>query len=525
MESSPGRCSNLPLELLTSRLMAGPQWPQKDFVIGQTSYEALYSMAAHLRASFRSVANCAPVCLCTHDKAVIAAALLSALAGGPAVIMPHAFRFPVLDELRGLTGFETVVSDMAIQMPAGFHCFKPEANAETWTSPDPALCRTSDSELVRLFTGGSTGAPRIWTKTVRNLLNETTSIVANYGVTSEDRFVATVSPNHIYGLLYSVLTPLVASAAVAPQNPSFPAEVETAVRENDASILISVPAHYRALNGHPFAPRSLRMAFSSAGMLAADDALAFSAQTGVGIAEIYGSTETGGIAARIQANGQKDYQPYSGIHIKIEEERLKVRSDYLSPELPLDEEGYFILGDRARASVGNRFELLGRVDGIVKVGGRRVDLEAVRESLKRQPGITDALALSLPVGGSRENMVVAVVEGHHETVDSTTMRLEDLEPCARPRCIKVVEKIPMTAAGKYDRKTKGCFDPVGSIRGATEAIAEPLYGSGEDIVKELRDKEGWNGSRKGNTFPDFSHIHGWMRLWLQPLSGISPRPG
>jgi acyl-coenzyme A synthetase/AMP-(fatty) acid ligase len=292
----------------------------------------------------------------------------------------------------------------------------------------------------------------MWTKTVRNLLTETVSIVANYGVTPEDRLVATVSPNHIYGLLYAVLTPLVASAAVASQTPSFPAEIETVVRDNDASILISVPAHYRALNGHPFAPRSLRLAFSSAGMLAANDAVAFSVQTGVGIAEIYGSTETGGIAARVRADGQSDYQPYAGIDIKIEAERLKVRSDYLSPELVLDEEGYFMVGDRARATVGNRFELLGRVDGIVKVGGRRVDLEAVRESLKRQPGITDALAISLPMGQGRENLVVAVVEGHPATVDLTSLRLDDLETCARPRCIKVMEKIPVTAAGKYDRK-------------------------------------------------------------------------
>ena len=130
----------------------------------------------------------------------------------------------------------------------------------------------------------------------------------------------------------------------------------------------------------------------------------------------YGSTETGGIASRVRADGQTDYRPFAGIDVKIEAERLKVRSAYLSPELALDEEGYFMVGDRARATVGNRFELLGRADGIVKVGGRRVDLEAVRQSLEQQPGITDALAISLPVGRGRENQVVAVVEGHPASV-------------------------------------------------------------------------------------------------------------
>ena len=453
MDTFPHRCSEAALDSCVGRLLAGPLWLQKEFVIGRTTYADLYTMAAHLRASLGRGADGPPICLCAQDKAVMAAALLAALAGGPALVIPYAFTPPVLAELRHLTGFQTIVSDNPMPVPAGVRCVQPAAGTERWPSAESLAAGTSDSEWVRLFTGGSTGAPRMWTKTVRNLLTETVSIVANYGVTPEDRLVATVSPNHIYGLLYAVLTPLVASAAVAPQTPSFPAEVETVVQDNDASILISVPAHYRALNGHPFAPRSLRLAFSSAGMLAADDAAAFSAQTGVGIAEIYGSTETGGIAARVRADGQSDYQPYAGIDVKIETERLKVRSDYLSPELALDEEGYFMVGDRARATVGNRFELLGRADGIVKVGGRRVDLEAVRQSLKRQPGITDALAISLPVGRGRENMVVAVVEGQPATVDLTALRLDDLETCARPRCIKVVEKIPMTAAGKYDRKT------------------------------------------------------------------------
>ncbi len=488
MATFPGGCSDAALDSLAGRLLAGPRWPQKEFVIGRTSYAALYAMAAHMRASLGRDANRPPVCLCAQDKAVTAAALLSALADGPALVLPYSFKLPVLDELRHLTGFQTIVTDCPMPAPDGVRCLQLSAGAERWDTPGSLAAGKHNSEWVRLFTGGSTGASRMWTKTVRNLLTETVSIITNYGVTPEDRLVATVSPNHIYGLLYSVLAPLVASAAVAPQIPSFPAEIETAVMDNDASILISVPVHYRALNGHPFVPRSLRFAFSSTGVLDADDAVAFSAQTGIGIAEIYGSTETGGIAARVRADGQSDYGPYAGIDIKIEAEQLKVRSDYLSPELLLDEEGYFIVGDRASATVGNRFELLGRVDGIVKVGGKRVDLEAVRESLKRQPGITDALAIALSVGRGRANLVVAVVEGHPGTVDLTSMRLDDLETCARPRCIKVVEKIPMTAAGKYDRKTiEALFRSGGYDQGAPEAMAEPRCEQGKAIMKQLSD--------------------------------------
>lgn len=453
MDIFPGKYSEQEIDAHLGQLLAGPRWPQREFIIGRITYETLYAMGAYLRSSLGSGADGLPVCLCTHDKAVMAAALLCSLAGGPALVIPCAFTPAVLDDLHALTGFHTLVSDSPMQGPAGTRCIQPAGDAKHWSSPEPLAARKGGSEWVRLFTGGSTGAPRMWTKTVRNLLAESLSIVANYTVTPDDRLVATVCPNHIYGLLYTVLTPLVASAAVAPQTPSFPAEIEATVRENDPSILISVPAHYHALNGHPFTPGSLRLGFSSGGKLAAEDAAAFTAQTGVGVSEIYGSTETGGIAQRVRADGQSDFQPYPCIDTKIDAGRLLVRSDYLSPGLPLDKDGYFTVGDRVRAGAGNRFELLGREDGIVKVSGRRVDLEAVREILKLQPGITDALAISLPVGRGRENLVVAVVEGSPETVDLDSLRLDDLETCARPRCIKLVEKIPVTSAGKYDRKT------------------------------------------------------------------------
>ncbi len=292
----------------------------------------------------------------------------------------------------------------------------------------------------------------MWTKTARNLLSETLSIIRHYDVNGADRCVATVSPNHIYGLLYAILTPLLASAAVAAQTPSFPGEIEQAVLESQATVLISVPAHYRALNGHPFAPPNLRLAFSSAGMLAAEDAEAFSRQTGVPVAEIYGSTETGGIAERVRARGEATFKPYDTIDVRIAGERLEVRSDYLSPGLELQTDGFFTVGDRARWVGDGRFELLGRTDGIVKVGGRRVDLESVRQALKKVPGIKEALAISLPVGRGRENQVVAVVEGAAQTAEVNRLLGDLLEPYARPRSIKQVEKIPMTAAGKFDRK-------------------------------------------------------------------------
>ena len=441
-----------PTELNTciARILSGPHAPERAFLPG-TTYAALYEMAACIRAFFHDQVKENYVCLCAEDKAVVTAALLASLAGGPALVIPYSFSGNVLSDLKHWVGYRHVIVDQPRDLPQGVVCFQPRTGDRKWPGSETAAAKDPEAEWLRLFTGGSTGAPKMWTKTVRNLLSEALSIIENYHIGMDDRMVATVSPNHIYGLLYAVLAPLLANASVAPQTPSFPGEIDYSIHENKATILISVPAHYRALNGHAFAPDCLRLALSSAGMLAAEDATAFTLQTGVPVAEIYGSTETGGIAARVRAAGESDFKAYTNIAVRIENERLLVRSDYLSPELPL-QEGFFLVGDRVAAMPGGRFQLLGRSDGIVKVGGRRVDLEVVRQALKKLPHVQDAVAMSLPVDNSRENQIVAVVEGQGEAADLNRMLIDALEPYARPRSIKVVEKIPMTPAGKIDRK-------------------------------------------------------------------------
>ena len=450
--------SETELNRRVTQVLQGPRYPEKAFVHDGTTFAELYEMAAFLRDYFFHEGDPPFACLCTQDRALVSAALLASLAGGPILILPYAFSPQVLSELQQLIDYRHVVSDQPIPVPETVRCVIAQKGQATWPPSESFRPKGSEEEWVRLFTGGSTGTPKMWTKTVRNLLAETMSIISYYEVTRQDRLVATVSPIHIYGLLYSILAPLFTSASVAASTPSFPGEIETVVARSDASIFISVPAHYRALNGHPLKAKGLRLAFSSAGMLAQEDALAFSRQTGVGIAEIYGSTETGGIAARVRAQAEDDFKPYDTIDARIEEGRLEVKSDYLSPELERTADGYFVVGDRVASTGGGRFALLGRADGVVKVGGRRVDLEAVKEQIKKTPGVRDALVLSLPEGTGRENQIVAVVEGD---LNAATLHQElaaRLEPYARPRGIKVVEKMPMTAAGKFDRKTiEGLF--------------------------------------------------------------------
>ncbi len=168
--------------------------------------------------------------------------------------------------------------------------------------------------------------------------------------------------------------------------------------------------------------------------------------------EIYGSTETGGIAARCRAAGRQDLQPFSLVDWKNSAGQLHVRSAFLSPELATDSKGYFKTGDRAAAAADGGFTLLGRTDGVVKVAGKRVDTEEIRELIRSFPGVKEAVVAALPTENGRQSAIGALLEGD---VDPAALRRQlagHLAPHALPRRIRVVKKIPVTPAGKFDHE-------------------------------------------------------------------------
>ena len=425
-----------------------PLMPEHEFTLSGCSFDEVYQMAAWLHSAFAgSDSSREVVCLATENKAIICAALLAGLCGAPALLLPHALSGRVLARMQKATGFTTAISERADIVPLGTRILWPKTGTahRLCFHPDP------DRELLRLFTGGSTGSPKVWSKTSSNLFAEARYLADRFGITDQDLIVATISPCHIYGLLFSVLIPLVSSASVIARTPSFPAEIADAIQINEATILAAVPAHYRALRQQVTSKGSLRFAVSSAGMLDPGDNATFCNQNNTSIVEVYGSTETGGIASRNRMAGETDFTPFSTVDWKISRERLLVRSPYISLQTPRDKNGFFITGDRVEAVPGNSFALKGRMDGITKVAGKRVDLEEIREAIRQYPGVDDCFVLALPDPSGRENQICALVQ-------ATVLNKEDLftslqtrlESYGLPRVIRRTNTMPLTGAGKYD---------------------------------------------------------------------------
>lgn len=428
-----------------------PKFPEREFVRSGATFGEVYGMAAWLRTALtRPAPQGKPVCLASDNKAVLAAALLAALFGGPPLLLPYSFSPQVLARLRELTGFTTAITEVAREFPQGTTIIRPQPGNPADLAAGGRVAQ--DSGILKIFTGGSTGVPQVWSKTGENIFGEGLFLAHHFQITEKDCIVATVPPYHIYGLLFSVVLPLVSSAAVSAHTPSFPGEIATVVREQRATVLAAIPAHYRALRGKALEASTLGQAFSSAGMLDAEDNEAFYRQNRVGITEVYGSTETGGIATRNRFMGEPFFTPFPTVSWKIKDQRICVRSPYLSPDLPREEDDFFATGDLAEACGTEGFSLKGRADGVAKVGGKRVDLEEVRALIKKAPGVRDCVVMALPESGGREHRLAALIQGTSVNPDSIRKTLTgSLESYALPRLIKTVKRIPVKENGKYDR--------------------------------------------------------------------------
>jgi 3-hydroxymyristoyl/3-hydroxydecanoyl-(acyl carrier protein) dehydratase len=224
---------------------------------------------------------------------------------------------------------------------------------------------------------------------------------------------ATASHQHLYGLLFRVLWPLAAGRPFRADTFLHAEELVPRIASAGRAVLASTPAHLRRLVEHAELAKlgpACRAVFSSGGPLDPDTADGLRAALGRPPIEIFGSTETGGVAWRAQLPGDERFAftPFDAVSVERSDEGLlRVRSPYADQtEAPsglllgdqvtlLDERGRFLVGERA--------------DRTVKVGDKRLSLPEMEALLRRHPDVADAALLRVGAEGGR--IAAAVVLG------------------------------------------------------------------------------------------------------------------
>lgn len=349
------------------------------------------------------------------------------------------------------------------------------ARGGAYAAPAPLAAQ---QRLATIWTSGSSGAPRLCDKRAAQLLGEAEMLASVFGWESGDVTLSTVPAFHLYGLLFGVLAPLVSGGAFVRGTPLFAPTIATCIVETRATVLVSVPPHLRALESltrEAIEGRRPRVC-SSGAPLARETADALAVNLGWKVTEIFGSTETGGIAHRSSVDSP--YVPFAGVSVEADAEaRLVLRS----PFNDAGPESATVTDDRVALEGDGRFRLLGRVGGIVKVAGKRVSTAEVEARIRRVPGVTDVAVITRDAPGARRVRLAAVVEAQGLTVEALRAALrEHLDPAVVPRPLVLVHVLPREPTGKLRR------DELLALLGGHPEKGRPHPGDG----LELRPREG-----------------------------------
>ncbi len=321
-----------------------------------------------------------------------------------------------------------------------------------------------DAIALELFTSGTTGPEKPVRKCIGHLDLELRVLAGLWDARLADASVlASASHQHLYGLLFGVLWPLAAGRVFYADHLLHAGELVPRARQEGDFALVSVPAHLKRLGGH-VAMASVRdgcrAVFSSGGPLSAETAHRIARVLGRAPIEVLGSTETGGFAWRTQepADTESLWTPFPGIGVTRdpETEVARVWSPFASP----DESGHGVAtGDRIDLRPDGRFQLKGRVDRVVKVGEKRIDLAQMESHLRAHPCVADA-ALTLIRHETEPRIAAAVVptergwdllrrEGRLGLRAELAATLaEHWDPVLHPRYWRAVSMLPENRQGK-----------------------------------------------------------------------------
>ncbi len=309
---------------------------------------------------------------------------------------------------------------------------------------------------LTLFTSGSSGEPKAINKTLLQLQREVDVLERQWGarVGNNAVAVATVSHQHIYGLLFRLLWPLASGRCFHSQMYLSPEPMLKAVAAAPAYWVTS-PAQLKRLDELTVWGDIARLAaiFSSGGVLSGGVAKQIEQHCGQQVVEVYGSSETGGIGWR-RPTVDIRWTPFTGISLASSGEgRCQLSSPFLPDAMPSG------LDDRIELHDDGLFTLSGRLDRIVKVEEKRLSLDGLEQVLQESDLIAQAHCLLLT--GKRDRIAAVAVlteagktalwQGRPVMIRALRAQLlQTFDAVVLPRKWLFVEALPLSPQGKID---------------------------------------------------------------------------
>ncbi|KAF0862512.1 AMP-binding protein [Pseudomonas sp. LD120] len=374
-----------------------------------------------------------------EDAVDLAVALLGAWRAGVSVLLPADLQAQTRQ--RWAADVDLWLTDQDTPLP------QLQAQPLEPAELDLDACRLS------LCTSGSSGEPKRIEKSLRQLANEVGALEQLWGADLGPAWIiGSVATQHIYGLLFRVLWPLCAGRPFVRRQLPFPEDLQRASRECPAFAWVASPALLKRMGDNLDWPAlsPVRRVFSSGGALPAEAASGLQQRLQQWPTEILGSSETGGIAWR---QGDPLWQPFAEVGLSQDRDgALLIRSPYL-PAGHVEH-----TADAARIGADGRFELLGRLDRIVKLEEKRLSLPMLEQALEQHDWVAEARLGVIEDNRAYLGALLVLSEaglhalrnqGRRHLTQSLRQHLAGhCEALALPRRWRLVQQMPLNSQGK-----------------------------------------------------------------------------
>lgn len=328
------------------------------------------------------------------------------------------------------------------------------------------------------------------------------------------RFLCTIEPGHMYGQLWRVLLPKAAGCPVDPEVILTPETLLAKMRSAGKVFLVTTPSfldRFCAYADQYEVPRNCVEITTSGALLTPATSAAAKRVFGIAPREIFGSTETGGVASRRQDEPDCGWRVFGPVKVRANAEgRLVVDS-------PFSFEKGFVMGDGVELDADGRgFRLLGRLDRLVKIAEQRVSLPEMEARMQELPEVKEA-ALAKIEGRHGDTLGAVVVLDPSVDVSAGKKALalalrQKLLPVfpkgAAPKRYRFVTELPRNAQGKVQ---------TAKLREILETnLVEPF------VSNVAQDAETWSADLVfdagapyfGGHFPGFPVLPGVVQLGM-----------
>lgn len=296
------------------------------------------------------------------------------------------------------------------------------------------------------FTSGSTGIPIPNLKYWRTLRDGSLSNARMLLGDEDDLInaVATVPPQHMWGLETSVLLPLFAAVAVSYRTPFYPQDIVDALQSlPEPRMLVSSPIHLETLLKSGVKLTGVRKVITATAPLSKRLAIDLETRFDTHVQDVFGCSESGILATR--RTSVEDQWTYSEtFELTMTDNGIRIEAAHLSEDV--------MLPDIVELTAPNKFRWIGRQQDMVNIAGKRGSLTELNFRLLEIPGVADGIIFAPPRADDHEDRLerlAALVVAPELSVSDILGALKDkVEPVFLPRPILLVSALPRQETGK-----------------------------------------------------------------------------